>query len=211
MVISYYGAEFFKITFGDITLAINPVSKDSKLKKARFGADIVFVSLNDNDFNGVEQVTHGDKTPFVISGPGEYETHRVFVKGIKSTSSYGGSSRINTIYRITLEGINLCFLGAFDSRKISADIKEALNGIDILFVPIGGDGVLNPSEAHELSVGLEPKIIIPMHYGEIEKKEDALKSFLKEEGSKNGKPLDKLTLKKKDLEGKEGEIVVLSS
>lgn len=210
MVISYQGGEFFKITFGDITLAINPVSKDSKLKKARFGADIVFISLNDKDFNGIEQVTHGDKTPFVISGPGEYETHKIFVKGIKSTSTYGGSSRINTIYRITLEGINLCFLGAFDSRKISADIKEALNGIDILFVPIGGGGVLNPSEAHELSVDLEPKIIIPMHYGEIEEKVGALKSFLKEEGSKNGNPLDKLTLKKKDLEGKEGEIIVLS-
>ena len=215
MVISYHGGEFFKITFSDITLAVNPVSKDSKLKKSKFGADIAFISLNDKDFNGVDQVTHGDKVPFVVSSPGEYETHKVFVRGIKSSSTYGGSERLNTIYRITLEGINICFLGAIDTRKISAETKEALNGIDILFIPIGGDGVLTASDAHGLAVGLEPKIIIPMHYGEIageiENKEEALPAFLKEEGSKNGKPVDKLTIKKKDLEGKEGEIVVLAS
>ncbi len=39
---------------------------------------------------------------------------------------------------------------------------------------------------------------------------DALKSFLKEAGSEGVQAVDKLTLKKKDLEGKEGEIIVLS-
>jgi superfamily II helicase len=38
----------------------------------------------------------------------------------------------------------------------------------------------------------------------------ALKKFLKAEGEESVKPVDKLTLKKKDLEGKEGEVVVLS-
>ncbi len=51
-----------------------------------------------------------------------------------------------------------------------------------------------------------------MHYGEVEGKEAgrALKVFLKESGAE-GTPLEKLTLKKKDLEGKEGEIVVLAA
>ena len=73
MIITYLGAEFFKVQFGDITLAFNPISKDSKLKPSRFGADIVFVSTYHEDFNGIDQVTHGDKKPFVIAGPGEYE------------------------------------------------------------------------------------------------------------------------------------------
>jgi hypothetical protein len=38
---------------------------------------------------------------------------------------------------------------------------------------------------------------------------DALKKFLKEEGA-DVKPIEKLTIKKKDLEGKEGEVVVLA-
>jgi hypothetical protein len=41
MIITYFGGEFFKVQFGDITLAFNPISKESKLKPSRFGADIV--------------------------------------------------------------------------------------------------------------------------------------------------------------------------
>jgi hypothetical protein len=66
----------------------------------------------------------------------------------------------------------------------------------------GGEGVLNADLAYKLVVKLEPKIIIPMHYGEVGEK-DALKKFLKEAGE-DIKPIEKLTLKKKDLEGKEG-------
>lgn len=212
MVITYHRGEFFKVIFGDITIALNPVSKESKLSAARFGADIVIISLNDKDFNGVENVTYGEKEPFVVSGPGEYEVKKIFIKGFQSISQYGGNDRINTIYSIMLEGINLVFLGAINSKELDSNIKESLGDIDILFIPIGGNGVLDSSSASALAVELEPKIVIPMHYGEIEGsgKNTALEKFLKEDGSENGKPIDKLTIKKKDLEGKEGEIVVLS-
>lgn len=213
MVITYYGGEFFKVSFGDTDIAINPISKESKLNSAKFGADIAIVSLNDKDFNGTEQVTHGSKEPFVISGPGEYETKKVFIKGFQSVSEYGGEERMNTIYSILLEGMNLVFLGALSSKKLNTETKEALGSADILFIPIGGDGVLNTIDAHTLAVDIEPKIIIPMHYGDIEegKKEQALEAFLKEDGAEDGKPIDKLTIKKKDLDGKEGEIVVLKN
>lgn len=211
MIITYYGGEFFKVTFGDTNIAINPISKESKLNSAKFGADIAIISLNDKDFNGIEQVKHGSKEPFIISGPGEYEVKKVFIKGFQSISEYGGKERINTIYSILLEGINLVFLGALNSKKLNTEIKEGLGRVDILFIPIGGDGVLNTTDAHTLAVDIEPKIIIPMHYGDIEKdkKNQALAVFLKEDGAEDGKPIDKLTIKKKDLDGKEGEITVL--
>jgi hypothetical protein len=40
--------------------------------------------------------------------------------------------------------------------------------------------------------------------------DNALKKFLKEAGEEAVKPIDKLTIRKKDLEGKEGEVVILS-
>lgn len=218
MIITYQGAEFFKVQFGDITLALNPVSKDSKLKQSRFGADVVLVSTQHPDMNGIDQVTHGDKKPFVIDGPGEYEVKEVFIKGLSSVSHYGlGSASdkagltelVNTIYTISLENMNICFLGALDTAELKTETIEALDEIDILFVPIGGEGVLEPAKAYKLAVSLEPKIIIPMHYGDIGGK-DALKTFLKEAGE-NPKPEPKLTLKKKDLEGKEGDIVLLEA
>ena len=207
MIITYLGGESFKVSFGDTILAFNPISKDSKLKTAKFGADVVLSSINHPDMNGADQVTFGEKKPFSITGPGEYEVKGVFIKGFGSASNYDGEKRINTIYSVALEGMNICFLGAIDQEALPKEADEGVDNIDILFVPIGGGGVLDASKAYKLAVSLEPKLIIPMHYGDIGNK-DALKIFLKEAGE-NPKPEPKLTLKKKDLEGKDAEVVVL--
>jgi L-ascorbate metabolism protein UlaG (beta-lactamase superfamily) len=208
MVISYEGAEFFRIQYGDTVLAFNPVSKASSLKGSKFGADIVLVTLNHKDMNGVETVTFGERKPVVISGPGEYELKGVFVRGVASVSNYDGEKRLNTIYFVSIEGMNLCFLGAL-GENLPKEVLESAENIDVLFVPIGSEGVLDPESAYKMVVNLEPKIVIPMHFGSSAKK--SLDQFLKEGGSSEHEVTDKLTLKKKDLEGKEGEIVVLKS
>jgi L-ascorbate metabolism protein UlaG (beta-lactamase superfamily) len=59
--------------------------------------------------------------------------------------------------------------------------------------------------AEKLVVEIEPRIIIPMHYGDVGAK-DALKKFFKKPVKREVKPIDKLTIKKKELEGKEGEV-----
>lgn len=207
MIINYLGGEFVKVQFGDTILAFNPISKDSSLKTSKFGADIVLVSINHPDMNGVDQVTFGEKKAFAVTGPGEYEIKDVFIKGLSSVSGYGDEKRINTIYTVSLEGMNICFLGSVNTPELEKETDEAIDEVDILFVPIGGEGVLSPADAYKLAVSIGPKIIIPIHYGDIGGK-DALKAFLKEAGE-NPKPEAKLTLKKKDLEGKDAEIIVL--
>lgn len=207
MVITFLGGEFVKVQFGDIVLAFNPISKDSGLKTARFGADIVLSSINHPDMNGFDQVSFGDKKAFAVNSPGEYEIKGVFIKGASSVSNYGDEKRINTIYSVELEGMNICFLGALDEEELPKEADEAIDNVDILFVPIGGKGVLNPEKAYKLAVSIGPKIIIPIHYGDMGDK-DALKHFLKEAGE-SPKPETKLTLKKKDLEGKDAAVMLL--
>lgn len=216
MIITYQGIEFFKVQFGDTVLAFNPISKESKFKSSRFFADIALISSNHLDFNGAENLSYNGKDPFIISGPGEYEVKGVFVKGYPAKTVYdlpagkeAESYKINTIYTVLLEGITLCFLGALSDEKLSSEFLESIEDIDVLFLPIGDSGVLDAKRANKLAVSLSPKIIIPMHYGEVGIK-DALKIFTKEASSEGTKPIDKLTLKKKDLEGKEGEVVVLN-
>lgn len=210
MVITYHGGEFFKVSHGDITLAFNPIGKDSKLKGARFGADIALVSANHPDFNGVSEVVYGERVPFEVSSSGEYEIKDVFIRGFATTTSHGGSELINTAYLVELEGMKLCFLGALRDKTLPSEMKENIDDIDILFVPIGGEGVLEPSDAHELSVALEPKVIIPMHFDSVGRK-DALALFMKEESTPAPKPEEKLTVKRKDLEGRAGEIIILAA
>ncbi|HVU06365.1 MAG TPA: MBL fold metallo-hydrolase [Candidatus Paceibacterota bacterium] len=206
MVITYQGGASVKVQFGDITLAVNPVSKDSKkLKPSKFGSDIALVSINDVDWNGVDTVSFGEKKAFAISGPGEYEIKGVFIKGFKSDSKYGGEDRINAIYTVNLENMNLCFLGAHGGKDLPDEASEALDDVDILFVALGADGVMSPADAYKLAVNIGPKLIIPLSFGNSA----ALKTFLKEAGEESVKPQDKLTLKKKDLEGKEADVVLL--
>ena len=190
-----------------MVLAFNPVNKSSKTGiSAKFGADIALSSTNHPDYNGVDQVSHGERTPFYINGPGDYEVREIFVKGSMSSVELSGKKYINTIYSLAVDNINIVFLGALGDTELSKEAREAIDGPDILFVPVGDKGMLDTKAAAKLASSLEPKMIIPMDYDNT-----TLKAFLKELGEEKAEVVDKLTLKRKDLDGKEGEVVVLKT
>ena len=199
MVITHHGGQCFKVTLGDHTLVFDPIAKGSALPAVRFGADIVLVSHNHSDANGVEEVTYGDKVPFAITGPGEYERAGVTIRGFLSKGPEGS---INTIYMVQLEDMTLVHLGALASAELPAEAREALEEVDVLFVPVA------LAKAHDLAVSLEPHIIVPMGFETPDAK--SLATFLKEAGTGNEK-VEKLTLKKRDLAGREGSILVITS
>jgi L-ascorbate metabolism protein UlaG (beta-lactamase superfamily) len=205
MVITHHGGQCFKVSFGDMTLAFDPIAKQSKLPVVKFGADIAFVSLNHPNFNGTDQVTHGAKEPFVVFGPGEYEFGNVTARGYGVKTIYAGEERFNTIYQVRLEEINMIFLGAISDTEIDPKVLGEFGDVDILFLPIGGGDVLDVPAASKLAVKLEAKLIIPMHYTDT-----ALKAFLKEIGAEGTTALDKLTIKKKEVSEMEGQVRVLA-
>ena len=199
MVITYYGAACFKVQSGETVLAFNPPSKESEFKSPRFASDIVLVSSNHKDYNGWENLpgkTEGAK-PFVANGNGEYEISGIYIKGV------GSNGRNNTVYTLALEDISICHLGAL-SKEMDPSLKEAVGEADILFIPIGGGELLDPQKAAGAAIHLEAKIVIPMNYNESQ-----LKQFIKEFGAGEATAADKLTIKKKDLADKKGEVVVL--
>lgn len=212
MVITHHGGQCFKVTQGDLTLVFDPISKKGTLPAVRFGADIALSSRKHPDMNGFDEVSSAGKAPFVIDGPGEYEQSGVRVQGFMTKSQYGlpkGTlDAVNTVYAVTLEGMTLVHLGALSDTMLSHEAREAIDEIDILFVPVGGDGVLSPAEASKLAVTLAPRIIIPMHWSGMGEPK-ALETFLKE-GAKEGEKVDKLTLKKKDAAEKDGAIIVVT-
>lgn len=201
MVITYYGSLCFKVQSGETVIAFNPPSKESEHKSPRFASDIILVSANNKDYNGWENLpgkVEGEK-PFVADSCGEYEVSGISIKGIES------NSHSNTVYGLSFEEISICHLGAL-SGELDPKIKENLGEIDILFIPIGGGNFLEPQKAAVVANHLGAKIVIPMNYNE-----NQLKQFIKEFGSGEIASADKLTIKKKDLIEKKGEIVVLKS
>jgi L-ascorbate metabolism protein UlaG (beta-lactamase superfamily) len=206
MVITHHGGQCFKVSFGDTTLAFDPIAKQSKLPSVKFGADVAFISLNHPNFNGFDQAAHGNKEPYVVQGPGEYEIGEVTARGYGVKTIYEGVERYNTIYQVKLEDINIIFLGALGSGEIDPKILAELGDIDILFIPVGGGDVMDVPQASKLAVKLEAKLIIPMHYDKT-----SLEAFLKEIGADSKSAVDKLTIKKKDILEMEGEVTVLKS
>ncbi|MEK7080020.1 MAG: MBL fold metallo-hydrolase, partial [Patescibacteria group bacterium] len=136
MVITHHGGQCFKVTFGDLTLVFDPISKKGTLPAVRFGADIALVSRNHADMNGIEEVTFGNKEPFAITGPGEYEQAGVTVQGFLTKSQYapakGSVDAVNTVYAVSLEGMTLVHLGALSDPVLSHEAREAIDEIDVL-------------------------------------------------------------------------------
>lgn len=211
MIITFNTLESFKLQFGDFTIALNPISKESKFKSTRFNSNIAISSFNHPDFNGFDLVTGKDKS-FVIDSPGEYEIGGVFIRGFQAQTRYDQKSAeevLSTVYSITLEGMKIGFLGSLSSKQLSERASYNLSDCDILFVPISGEGTLDHIDSYKLSVKLGAKIIIPMHFIDA-KKDKSLDAFIKESGNDKIEALDKLTIKPKDLLGKSGEVVVLA-
>lgn len=207
MIITYFGREHFKLQVGDLTVAVNPVSKEGKGKVTKYGADVTLITTNHPDYNGKEQTELGTKTPFIISGAGEYEVQNIFIKGFGTETKLmdGKKEKVyqNTSYVFIIDGIRVTFLGAL-STMLKPEHKEIIDETDVLFIPVGSDEfLLNPYDAQKLAISLESKLVIPMDYDE-----QSLPIFLKEAGSEKVDPVEKLTIKKKDIDGKLGEVVL---
>jgi L-ascorbate metabolism protein UlaG (beta-lactamase superfamily) len=206
MVITYYGGQFVKLSLGDTVIAFNPFGKGSRYKQIRFGATIGIISTNHPDYNGTDQLSYGEKSPFVISGPGEYEVGGIHVSGFPS-KPFGKDKLMNTIYTLTLDGIRVCFLGALSSAEISSETLEGIGEVDLVFVPIAGGEYVTPADANKVAVSMDAKLIIPMMIDGV--KDKNLATFLKEAGAESVEAVEKLTIKKKDIEAFEGEVAVL--
>lgn len=206
MILTYHEGFCVRAQAGDTTLVFGPISKQSKnFKPTNFGADVAFVSLNHPDMNGIEEAGRGERQPFAVIGPGEYEIKDITAFGFGSKSKYGGTERINTIYSVTFDGLTVMYAGAVGTTELPKDIEE-MDPPDVLIVPVGNEGALTPSDAQKLAVNLEAKIVIPVGHDE-----KTLKQFLKEAGADGTKAEEKLTIKKKDVVGKENEVVVLKA
>src|SRR3989344_2865294 len=178
MIITYFGKQFFKIQQGETVLSFNPVNKSSKSGiSAHFGADIALVTTNHLDYNGIEQLSHGERAPFAITGPGDYEVKEIFIKGVLSDALVANKKYVNTIYSLAVDNISIVFLGALANGEISKEAHEAIDSPDILFIPVGGKDLLDAKSATKLASSLEPKMILPMDYDDA-----SLKAFLKETG-----------------------------
>lgn len=214
MIITYYGIACFKIESQNSVIAIDPPSKKGGAKTPRFQTDIILSSHDHNDHNGVNELQPRgeEKTQFVINSPGEYEINNIKIHGIASFHDSNGGKKygLNTIYVLTTEELRVCHLGDFGENELRDETKEKIGTVDILFLPVGDKNFLDAKTAASLARNIDPRIIIPMHYGSSATHSKELKKFLEEMTDENIKPLDKFTIKKREIPQEKSQIIVLN-
>ncbi len=217
MNITYYGQSCFKITTKpagrateDVIIFTDPFDRSIGLRPPQGHADIIFVSHDHYDHNNISALKDA---PLVIDLPGEYSAKGVNAVGIDSfhDKKEGAERGHNTIFIFESEDLRICHLGDLGSDLTSFQLEE-INGVDILFIPIGGKFTIDGKEAAELVRKIEPKIVIPMHYKIKGSSLDIAdeKKFCNEIGNCTNQKISKLTLKKKDLEDKSMEVLIMS-
>ncbi len=184
MIINWLGLTSFKIQGEKSILVIDPFDNSYGLKSPRLSADIVAISETENEHLSAENVkgTSADSEPFIITTPGEYEVKNIFVSGL---GAFKNDKRRIIIYRFEIDGVSLGHLGTIDRALVNGEI-EKMEGVDILFVPVGGGNAASAKQATEIISQLEPRIVIPTNYSisglKTKTKLETVDAFCKEIG-----------------------------
>lgn len=213
MDIYWYGQACFKLKGKEASVIIDPFDPDFtglKLPKD-MEASVVLKTHDHKDHNNTSIVSG---TPLIFDGPGEYESKGVVITGVLAyhDNSEGKERGLNTIFNVTIDGLNIVHLGDLGQSRLSEGQIQEIDVTDILLIPVGSVYTIDGKAAAEIVSQLEPKIIIPMHYGEIPGLKFPLEpvgKFLKEMGAEGVVPVPKLSITKDKLP-EEPQVVVLS-
>lgn len=213
MDIYWYGQACFKIKGKQATVFIDPfdpVQTGLKLPKDMTG-DLALKTHEHFDHNNIAAVTG---SPLKISGPGQYEIKGIAVTGVATyhDNQQGAERGKNTIYNVEVDGVKIVHLGDLGQKTLTEEQLEELGVCDILMIPVGSVYTIDAKDAANVVTQLEPKVVIPMHYGGVEGLKVELEpvdNFLKEMAVDNIEPVAKLSITKDKLPD-EVEVVVLS-
>lgn len=204
MQIQYFGLSSLKITTKEAVVITDPFHKDSGLTPPRGAADIVVLAEKNKDLYSATSGISGQYFP--VTDPGEYDIKGVTVTGIPLKQD----DKYISIFLLEAEDIRILNLTHIHDWNIKENELEDLGEIDVLILPVGGNTVLSASQAAKIVNEIEPKIVIPTHYkmGDLILDLDAKEKFIKEMGGKN-ESMEKLTIKKKDLQEDGIKVVLL--
>lgn len=208
MELQFFGANCLRIT----TKKANVVIDDYQ---AEMGKSAVTKSGDVRVFTDKSQSSDLEGS-FVIAQPGEYEIADVSITGIAAQAHIDEPGTTNaTMFKIVVDDIRLVVVGNIDS-KLDESQLEALGTVDILAVPIGGNGItLDGIGALQIVKAIEPKLVIPTYYADSKLNfpvppmslQDGLKGIAMEPKDR----VSKLKIKPADLLTDKAELIVLEA
>jgi L-ascorbate metabolism protein UlaG (beta-lactamase superfamily) len=141
---------------------------------------------------------------FSADMPGEYEISGVIIHGVGARSHMDeDSKKTGVIYTIEADDIRVAVAGHIYPELSEAQLEQ-IGMIDLLIVPVGGNGyTLDGVGALKVVKQLEPKIVIPTHYADKQIKYDVpqqeLADALKGLAMEPAETVEKLKIKPLEL------------
>ncbi len=170
--------------------------------------DLLIVTHEHIDHNAVE-IVDGEPT-LVRSQAGTHSSPLGDVVAIASEhdDAAGTQNGPNTIVVFTLDGIRIAHFGDFGQAALRPEQRAHLDGIDLLFIPVGDGPTIGASVAAEIAKDLAPSWVVPMHY-----KTDKINFLETEEAFVDAMPkserLDSSSFDTAELEKGDGPLVVV--
>lgn len=105
------------------------------------------------------------ETKITIDYPGEYEVSEIMLTGIQVRGHMDEEGQRNSVmYKMLMDDVRYAILGHVHP-DLTDNQLEQLGVVDVLFIPVGGNGyTLDSVGALKLIKKIEPKVIIPTHY-----------------------------------------------
>lgn len=128
------------------------------------GVDLLIVTHEHSDHNGVEKI---DGEPALVrsrAGTHESPLGRVVAIASEHDGVAGTERGPNTIVVFELDGIRVAHFGDFGQPALRPEQRAHLEGIDLLFVPVGGGPTINGATAAGIAIELGVPWVVPMHY-----------------------------------------------
>ncbi|MDB5164853.1 MAG: hypothetical protein JWL89_479 [Candidatus Saccharibacteria bacterium] len=192
MDLQFYGANAISLSYKGTRIVI-----DDNL--AQLGAKGI---VKPDDVALYTLPTPGDKRPkarLVFDSPGEYEVADISVIGIPARAHVDEKGLRATMFKMVLGEQSVLVTGHVYPELSDAQL-EAIGMIDVMFVPVGGNGyTVDPVGALKLIKSIEPKLVIPTHYNDkalnFPVPQQDLSNALKEIGMEPKETVSKLKLK----------------
>lgn len=121
-----------------------------------------------------------------IEGPGEYGIADFDIHGVAAQRHLDADGKASTMYRIEAGEFRVALIGNIYEKLTEVQLEE-LGLIDVLVIPVGGNGyTLDATGAATLTRQIDPKIVVPIHYADsgikYEVAQDTFEIFAKEIG-----------------------------
>jgi len=164
LLLHYHGhAQFLIETATGLRILTDPYDQSVPFPWHPVRADVVTISHEHFDHNCLDKV---QGQPSVVRELGEQQpAEGLQVTGYASwhDDRQGAERGPNRIYIMCFDGLRLAHLGDLGAVP-QQPVLDALKGVDLLLIPVGGTYTLGPKEAAALCHELSPRIIIPMHF-----------------------------------------------